>query len=148
MCVTKLTIIMLWAECLCSPRKNNSARMLICLSCLTLCIPLDCSPLGSSVRGISQARILEWVAISSSRGSSWPRDWIHISYVSCIGRWVLLSATWDAPNNSNVMNECLSPQNLSVVALLCSVTEFRNRVFMEETKIKWGRKGGALTQYA
>ena len=39
-------------------------------SCLTLCDPMDCSPLGSSVRGISQARILEWVAISSSRGSS------------------------------------------------------------------------------
>ena len=40
----------------------------------TLCIPMDCSPPGSSVHGISQARILEWVAISSSRGSSQPRD--------------------------------------------------------------------------
>ena len=38
--------------------------------CLTLCNPVDCSPLGSSVHGILQARILEWVAISSSRGSS------------------------------------------------------------------------------
>ena len=44
---------------------------------------------GSSVHGILQARILEWVAISSSRkwGSSWPRDWTLISYVSCIGKW-------------------------------------------------------------
>ena len=41
------------------------------------------------VHGISQARILEWVAISFSRGSSWPRDWTHISWVSCIGRRVL-----------------------------------------------------------
>ena len=49
----------------------------------TLCDPLDCSPPGSSVHGIFQARILEWVAISSSRGSSWPRDWTHISCVSC-----------------------------------------------------------------
>ena len=42
--------------------------------CPTLCDPLDCSPLGSSVHRISQARILEWVALPFSRGSSWPRD--------------------------------------------------------------------------
>ena len=42
--------------------------------CLTLCDPMDYSTLGSTVHRISQARILEWVAISSSRGSSWPRD--------------------------------------------------------------------------
>ena len=47
------------------------------------------SPPGSPVRGILQARILEWVAMPSSRGSSWPRGWTHVSYVSCIGRWVL-----------------------------------------------------------
>ena len=47
------------------------------------------SPPGSSVHGISQARILEWVAISYSRGSSQPKDQIFISYVSCIGRQVL-----------------------------------------------------------
>ena len=41
--------------------------------CPTLCDPMDCSPPGSSVHGISQARILDWVAISSSRGSSRPR---------------------------------------------------------------------------
>ena len=40
---------------------------------------MDCSPLGSSVLGISQARILDWVAISLSRRSSWPNDWTHIS---------------------------------------------------------------------
>ena len=43
----------------------------------------------SSVHGILQARILEWVAIPLSRVSSWSRDQIHISYVSCISRWVL-----------------------------------------------------------
>ena len=43
-------------------------------SCPTLCDPIDCSPSGSSVYGISQARILEWVAISFSRGSVQPRD--------------------------------------------------------------------------
>ena len=43
-------------------------------SCLTLCNPMDCGPPGSSIHGILQARILEWGAISSSRGSSWPRN--------------------------------------------------------------------------
>ena len=53
---------------------------LVMKSLPTLCDPRDCSPPGSSVHGgISQARILEWVAISSSRGSSWPRDRICIS---------------------------------------------------------------------
>ena len=50
------------------------------------CNPIDCSPPGSSVHGISQARILEWVAISFSRESFWPRDQ---TWVSCIGRQVL-----------------------------------------------------------
>ena len=58
-------------------------------SCLTLCDPMDCSLTGSSVHGILQARILEWVAISSSRGSSRPRDRNHFSCVSCIGRQIL-----------------------------------------------------------
>ena len=46
-------------------------------SCPTLCDPVDCSPPGSPIHGISQARILEWVAISFSRGSSWSRNWTH-----------------------------------------------------------------------
>ena len=46
------------------------------------CNPLDCSPPGSSVHGISQARILEWVPISFSRGSSWPRDQTCISCIA------------------------------------------------------------------
>ena len=48
-------------------------------SCLTFCNPMDCSPPGFSVHGIFQARIPKWVAISSSRGSSWPRDPTYIS---------------------------------------------------------------------
>ena len=52
---------------------------------LTLCNPMDCGPPGSSVHGILQAKILEWVAISSSRGSSQPRDSTSITCVSCMG---------------------------------------------------------------
>ena len=55
--------------------------MLVTQSCLTLCDPMDCSLPGSSVYGILQARILEWVAILFSRGHFWPRDW---TWVSCI----------------------------------------------------------------
>ena len=54
--------------------------------CPTLCHPMDSSLPGSSVHGISKDRILEWVAISLSRGSSRPRDW---TLVSCIGRQIL-----------------------------------------------------------
>ena len=50
-------------------------------SCLTLCDPLDCSSLDSSVHGILQAKVVEWVAIFSSRGSSWPRDQTLTSYL-------------------------------------------------------------------
>ena len=51
-------------------------------SCLTLCDPVDCSPPDSSVHGILQARILEWVAISFSRGSSQPRDQTWVSRIA------------------------------------------------------------------
>ena len=48
-------------------------------TCPTLCSPMDCSPPGSFVHGITQARILEWITISSSRGSSQPGDWTCLS---------------------------------------------------------------------
>ena len=65
-----------------------SVRAKFLQSCPTLWDPVDCSPPGSSVCGISQARILEWVT-TSSRRSSWPRDQTCNSYVSSIGRQVL-----------------------------------------------------------
>ena len=58
-------------------------------SCSALCNPMGCSPPGSSVHGILPARILELVAMPSSKGSSQLRDQTHVSYISCIGRWVL-----------------------------------------------------------
>ena len=59
-------------------------------SCLTLCDPMDCSLPGLSVHGVFQARILEWVAISFSRGSSPPRDQTQISCIAgrCFTLWV------------------------------------------------------------
>ena len=62
-------------------------------SCLTLNDHMDCSLPGSSVHGVLQARILEWVVIAFSRGSSQPRDWSQISCVSYIGRQILYHNT-------------------------------------------------------
>ena len=63
--------------------------VLVAQSCPTLCEPMDCSLPGSSVHGILQARVLEWVAISFSRGSSQPRDRTFVFCVSYIGKRIL-----------------------------------------------------------
>ena len=60
----------------------------------TLCDPMDCSPPGSSVHGILQARVLKWVAIPFSRESSQPRDWIQVSCLA--GRFFTIWATREA----------------------------------------------------
>ena len=66
--------------------------------CLTLCNPMEWSPPGSSVHGILQARIEEWITMPSSRGSSQPRDGTHVSCIFSIGRQIFYhSATWEAP---------------------------------------------------
>ena len=59
--------------------------------CPTLCDPMDCSLRGSSIHGIFQARVLEWVAISFSRGSYQPRDWTWVSRI--VGRRFTVWAT-------------------------------------------------------
>ena len=85
---------------LCLSLKNTLWPLLCSLAqlCPTLCDPINCSLPGSSVPGISQARILEWVVIPFSRGSSPPRDWPRSFGISCIGRcnlgslWLLLGS--------------------------------------------------------
>ena len=85
--------------------------MLVAELCLTHCNPMDCSPPGSSVHGILQARILKWVAMFSSRGSSQPRDRPRVYCVSCIVRQMdslpqnLLTSPWNkllATHSSNL----------------------------------------------
>ena len=70
------TFLCLFVYCCCFIGRHTSQTH---KSCLILCDSMDCSPPGSSVHGIFQARILEWVAISCSRGSSSPRDWTCVS---------------------------------------------------------------------
>ena len=75
------------------------------LLCLTLRDSMDCSPPGPSIHGIFQVRILQWVSISCSRGSSWPRDWTHLFCVSCIGRWFFTTVLLGKPTSTtNIYN--------------------------------------------
>ena len=74
---------------------NGVAVVVVAQSCLTLCDPMDCNLPGSSVHGILQARIQEWVAISISRGSSQPRDQTWVSFI--VGRFVTIWTTRKAP---------------------------------------------------
>ena len=81
-------------------------------SCLTFCDPTDCSLPGSSVHGIFPAGTLEWVAISSSGESSWPRDWTRIS---CICKWILSHLE----NSPDIINKSL---------LICWLNEYMKKL--------------------
>ena len=72
------------------------------LSHVWLCDPMNYIPPGSSAHGIFQARILEWVAVSFSRGSSWSRDQTRVSWVSCIA-WFFTAEPLGKPNQSSTM---------------------------------------------
>ena len=95
--------------------------MVVFQLCPALCNPMDSSLPGFSVHGILQARILEWVAIPFSRGSSWPRD---RTLVSCIGRRVLYH--W-ATIQSTIMNKSGRVSN----------TQFRWDYFGSSEKDSW-----------
>ena len=73
---------------------NKVKWSLVAQSCQTLCDPMDCSPPGFSIQGIFQAKVMEWVAISFSRGSSWPRDQTWVSHIvgRCFTVWAKESA--------------------------------------------------------
>ena len=66
---------------------------------------MDCSPPGSSVHGIFQARILEWIAISFSRGSSWPRNWTQVSCIA--GRFFTDWAMREARSRARISNQSI-----------------------------------------
>ena len=84
--------------------KNSTRPCSITKLCLTLCDPMDWSLPVSSVHWILQARILEWVVTSSCKGSSWHRDWTH---VSCIGRQILYH--WDTRVFQRIPHRPASP---------------------------------------
>ena len=87
-------------------------------SCPTLCDPMDCSLPGSSIHGIFQARVLEWVSISFSRGSSWPRNWTG---VSCTAGG--FSTSWATREALILTNSCTDTNKLPQ---LCKVKSLWN----------------------
>ena len=98
-------------------------------SCPPLCDPMDCSPPGSPVHGILQAGILEWVVMPSSRGSSGPRDWICVSYVSCMaGKFFITSATWEGSPYIFRENICLGLFRFKISYLLETITNLLTNV--------------------
>ena len=79
-------------ESICLPMQESG--LLVTQSSLNLCNPMDCSLPGSSVHGLLKARILEWVAVPFSKGSSWPRDWTQVSCIvsRCFTIWTTREA--------------------------------------------------------
>ena len=77
------------------PKASSAELCSVTQLCLTLWGPMDCSQPSSSARGIFQARILEWGAISYTRESFWSGDWTRVCWVSC--RFFTTSTSWEAP---------------------------------------------------
>ena len=97
--------------------------------CPTLCDPVDCSPPSSSVHGILQARILEGVAISFSRGSSQPRDWTQVSCIA--GRFFTIWATREAPLYTYKYSQKSRKQNKKL-----ETQSYLRKVSKDPTKVK------------
>ena len=88
-------------------------------SCQTFCNPMDCNPMdcsppGSSVHGILQARLLEWVIMPSSRGSTWSRDWTRVSL--CLLHWQVGSLP-------------LAPPGKPIFIISSAVLDFTNHLY-------------------
>ena len=83
-------------------RDLYGSELLVAQSCPTLCGSIDNSPLGSSVHWILQPRILEWVVMPFSRGSSRPRDWTQVFPIT--GRFLTIWATWEATEEGAFIN--------------------------------------------
>ena len=118
--------------------------------CPTLCDLLDCSLPGSVVHRIFQARILEWVAISFSRGSSHPRDW---TCISCLldwqsGRFFTTSTTWASPSfpyiplinirtNTERMQHEVRTESGAVVGIWCRFPKLMSIGWENEWTNQW-----------
>ena len=93
------------------------------LSSVRLCYSMVCNPPGSSVQGISQARILEWVAISFSRGSSWPRDWTSVSPTA--GRFFTVWGTRETLIHNSVLIQMV--RQLKLLIMLSDLASWRHQ---------------------
>ena len=99
--------------------------------CPTHCDPMDCSLPGSSIHGIFQVRVLEWVAISFSRGSSQPGDWIQVSHIA--GRHFTIWATREALNIMRTTCNFISLEGKAFPAVPTSLLEEKSLIPTEQT---------------
>ena len=119
-------------------------------SCPTFCDPVDYSPPGSSVHGVLQARVLEWVAISFSRGSSQPRDRTQVSHIAgrCFNLWATKEVCFSSPKYPahNMSWWLTGKQNFLMVKSKCKTSQSRDAVsivlkvlfcFQDTTPIHW-----------
>ena len=122
--------------------KFLNRRREVAQSCPTLCDPMDCSPPGSLIYGIFQAWILEWVAISFSRGCSPPRDWI---WVSClVDRHLTVQATREQMIQLNHEDNLQGFQNLPVSQVSTVLCRKMTAFPLAYTKT-WAKKRSFLT---
>ena len=131
--ISCLSRIIIWALCACVPLQLYP----------TLCDPIGCSPPGSSVHGILQARILGYVAMPSSKGSSRPRNWMHISHIFGIARQVLHhscqleSHNWSWQQVKELVNLGLVGLWNGCLVLRRTVTDFIFCDFVLQNHCRW-----------
>ena len=121
-------------ELLCDPR----ILLLVAQSRPSLCDPMDCSPRGSSVCGISQARKVKWAAVSYSGGSSWPKDQTPISCVST-GRQILYNCTsWEAQISRQIIIQKDTRTPAFTAALSTTARTWRQlKSPLTDERVKW-----------
>ena len=108
----------------------------VSLSCQILWNPMDCSLPGSSAHGFLQTRTPEWLAVSSSRGSSWLMDRARISCLPCISRQILYSwDTWEAP--LILLYEMWEWKSLSCVWLFVTPMDYRVHGILQARILEW-----------
>ena len=108
--------------------------MLVTQLCPTLCDSMDCSPPGSSVHGVFQARILEWAAIPFSRGSSQPRDQ---TWVSTLQAFSLYYLSHQGIHNSFYLPSC-------IIVITMSSIHFGNHINIIQKQFPLGKPRGTV----
>ena len=127
---------------------SNPGSVHVCSHVRLFWDPINCSPPDSSVHGVFQARLLEWVTISYSRGSSWPRERNSVFCVSWNGRWILYQSTfWEDWLSGNI---CIKHQGsfplgyLTLHSSFFSEKEMPTHSSILAWRIPWTEEPGGL----
>ena len=140
--VCKMYVCPLWLQADAHGRSACMHVQLILL-CSTLCTSMDWSLPGSPVHGVLQARILEWVAMPSSKGSSWPRNQVLVSSISCTAGGLFTAEppkkpSWNVYRNAIYGHHTLLRKAAAISRLSPNLTEFS---FIDQLKSSTMEKG-------